>query len=79
MIRRLVFTAAAISALAAPLSATAHAEVGVKTPAQASNDYGDWWCISIRPLDTGFCQGDPNLPDVPTPKPSQLLPPLPRI
>ena len=79
MIRRLVFAAAAIAAMAAPLSATAHAELGVEIPEQTTNDYGDWWCITIRPLDTGFCQGDPNLPNVPTPRPSQLLPPLPGV
>lgn len=77
MIRRLVFAAAVLTTLAAPMTATAaHAQDGVDIPKTTSNEYGDWWCIAVRPLDVGFCQGNP-MPELP--KVTQLLPPLPGV
>ena len=76
MIRRLVFAAATIATLAAPMAATAQAELAAELKPAPKNDYGDWWCIAVKPADVGFCQGNP-LPQVP--KITQLLPPLPSV
>jgi hypothetical protein len=61
----------------------AHARVNAEAATTTvSNDYGDWFCIAVRPLNTGVCQGDPFPQQSPLPPhlvPGSVLPPLPQI
>jgi hypothetical protein len=83
VIRRLfVLIAVATVGLAGPVAAaSARVDTSAATTT-VSNDYGDWFCIAVRPLDTGVCQGDPFPQQSPLPPhvvPGLLLPPLPQI
>jgi hypothetical protein len=83
VIRRLLVLIAVASAGVAGPVAVASARVDTRAATNTvSNDYGDWFCIAVRPLQTGVCQGDPFPQQSPLPPhvvPGLVLPPLPQI